>query len=73
LFFCCCFVGKLFDVPASTVLGVSTLETEGAEKVSPLVVSPLGDVFFDAVSEELWDGDTEEALTGAADLEEEKK
>ena len=73
VFFAVALSARLFDVPASTVLGVSTLETEGAEKVSPLVVSSLGDVFFDAVSEELWDGDAEEALTGAADLEEEKK
>ena len=57
----------------STGLGTSTLETEGVERVSPLLVSPLGGVSFDAVSEELWDRDAEEALVGTGDLEEEKK
>jgi hypothetical protein len=71
------FVVPLFetfcDAPASTGLGTSTLETEGVERASPLLVSPLGGVSFDAVSEELWDRDAEEALAGTADLEEEKK
>jgi hypothetical protein len=48
------------------------LETEGVERASPLV-SPIGDVCFGVVSEELWDGDAEEALAGTVDLGEEKK
>jgi hypothetical protein len=60
------------DAPASTGLGRSTLETEGGERVSPLLVLALGAGSFGAVSEELWDCD-EEAPAGTAGLGEEKK
>jgi len=56
------------DAPASTDLGRSPLETEGGERVSPLLVSALGAVSFGAVSEELRDCDVEGALAGAAGL-----
>ena len=61
------------DEPASTGLGRSTLETEGGERVSPLLVSTFGTGSFGAASEELWDCDVEEALAGTAGLVEEKK
>jgi hypothetical protein len=71
------FVAALFEIfcdgPGSTGLGMPTLETEGGERASPLLVSPFGGVSFDAVSAELWDCDVDEALVGTADLEEEKK
>jgi hypothetical protein len=60
------------DGSGSTGLGMPTLETEGAERVSPLLLLPFGGVSF-VVSAELWDCDVDEALVGTADLEEEKK
>jgi len=73
VFFAVALFPILCDAPASTDLGTSTLETEGGERVSPLLLPPLRGVSSDAVFEKLWDCDAEEALAGTADLGEEKK
>jgi hypothetical protein len=73
VFFVVTLFPTLCGAPASLGLGTSTLETEGGERVSPLLVSPVRGVSSGAVFEELWDCDAEEALAGTADLGEEKK
>jgi hypothetical protein len=73
VFFAVTLFPTLCDAPASTDLGTSTSETEGGERVSPLLLSPIRGVSSDVVFEKLWDCDAEEALAGTADLGEEKK